>query len=251
MERSARFYDASTALKKEKCYLVGLEDRSLNERDDMSRFTLEESMTELSELAGAAGVIVVGSTYQRVARPSIEYYIGPGKLKDIRSTMQKLKCTCVVFDVELSPAQQKNLELSFNQEKSGDRVKVLDRTALILDIFAQHARTKEGTIQTNTPYQSVSAHYQSIYEHTLSALFTYQEGQLHVQHVGILPHTHSPFQHSLSSHTLPYTHPCNPDSTHSHILSTLSHTHLINGAFTRPTASATGTADLPPSSYTL
>ena len=164
MERSTRFYDASTALKKEKCYLVGLEDRSLNERDDMSRFSLEESMTELSELAGAAGVMVVGSTYQRVARPSIEYYIGPGKLKDIRSTMQKLKCTCVVFDVELSPAQQKNLELSFNQEKSGDRVKVLDRTALILDIFAQHARTKEGithyqSTQTNTLSSSIATHH--------------------------------------------------------------------------------------------
>lgn len=147
MERAQRFYDESVVHKKEKCYLIGLEDRSLNERADMSKFTLEESMTELSELAGAAGLTVVGSTYQRVARPSIEYYIGPGKLKDILRTIAKLKCSCVVFDVELSPAQQKNLELSFNQEKNADRIKVLDRTALILDIFAQHARTKEGQLQ--------------------------------------------------------------------------------------------------------
>ena len=69
--------------------------------------------------------------------------------------MSKLKCTCVIFDVELTPSQQKNLELAFNQElngksgggKSQQYVKVLDRTALILDIFAQHAKTKEGQLQ--------------------------------------------------------------------------------------------------------
>ena len=69
--------------------------------------------------------------------------------------MSKLKCTCVIFDVELTPSQQKNLELAFNQElnnksggsKSQQVVKVLDRTALILDIFAQHAKTKEGQLQ--------------------------------------------------------------------------------------------------------
>lgn len=68
--------------------------------------------------------------------------------------MSKLKCTCVIFDVELTPSQQKNLELAFNQDnsksggaKSQQYVKVLDRTALILDIFAQHAKTKEGQLQ--------------------------------------------------------------------------------------------------------
>jgi hypothetical protein len=152
MERALRFYDEKTVGQKEKCYLVGLEDKSLNEREDGSRFTMEESMTELSELAGAAGLTVVGSTYQRVAKPNIEYYVGPGKLKDIVRSMGKHKCSCVIFDVELSPAQQKNLELSFNQEnskgsKNPDRIKIIDRTALILDIFAQHARTKEGQLQ--------------------------------------------------------------------------------------------------------
>lgn len=110
-------------------------------------------MTELSELAGAAGLSVVGSTYQRVQRPNIEYYVGPGKLKDIVRSMSKHKCSCVIFDVELSPAQQKNLELSFNQEnsksKNAERIKIIDRTALILDIFAQHARTKEGQLQVS------------------------------------------------------------------------------------------------------
>lgn len=152
MERALRFYDEKIVRQKEKCYLVGLEDKSLNEREDGSRFTMEESMTELSELAGAAGLSVVGSTYQRVQRPNIEYYVGPGKLKDIVKSLSRHKCTCVIFDVELSPAQQKNLELSFNQEnskggKNAERIKIIDRTALILDIFAQHARTKEGQLQ--------------------------------------------------------------------------------------------------------
>ena len=151
MERALRFYDEKIVRQKEKCYLVGLEDKSLNEREDGSKFTMEESMTELSELAGAAGLSVVGHTYQRVQRPK-EYYVGPGKLKDIVKSLSRHKCTCVIFDVELSPAQQKNLELSFNQEnskggKNAERIKIIDRTALILDIFAQHARTKEGQLQ--------------------------------------------------------------------------------------------------------
>jgi hypothetical protein len=149
MERALRFVDPLAAKNMEKCYLVGLDDKSLGEREDSSRFTMEESLTELSELAGAAGLNVIGSTYQRVQRPNLEYYIGPGKLKDISREMSKHKCTCVVFDVELSPSQQKNLELAFNQENKKDtkRIKVIDRTALILDIFAQHARTKEGQLQ--------------------------------------------------------------------------------------------------------
>jgi GTP-binding protein HflX len=160
MGRALRFLDPTLLRKKssEKCYLVGLEDKSKNEHLDDTKFTLEESLTELSELAGAAGMEVVGSTYQRLERPSIEYYVGPGKVKDIAKNMMKLKCTCVVFDTELSPSQQKNLEISFKQQmaaaatgRSGGNskgtVKVLDRTALILDIFAQHARTREGQLQ--------------------------------------------------------------------------------------------------------
>lgn len=158
MERALRFFDKNMVSMNEKCYLVGLEDKSsLSSSTNRERaFTLEESLAELSELSGAAGLTVVGSTYQRVQSPSIEYYIGQGKTKEIARAMSKLKCTCVIFDVELTPSQQKNLELAFNQElnsKSGGSkssqqvVKVLDRTALILDIFAQHAKTKEGQLQ--------------------------------------------------------------------------------------------------------
>jgi GTPase len=64
--------------------------------------------------------------------------------------MQKTDCKCVIFDAELTPSQQKNLEISFNADLSKNNkntIKVVDRTALILDIFAQHARTKEGQLQ--------------------------------------------------------------------------------------------------------
>jgi 50S ribosomal subunit-associated GTPase HflX len=74
-----RFYDKSDLRSEETCYIVGLEDKSLNEHNDDTKFTMEESLTELSELAGAAGLNVVGSTYQRVQKPSTEYYVGPGK----------------------------------------------------------------------------------------------------------------------------------------------------------------------------
>jgi GTP-binding protein HflX len=170
MERALRFYDKKLVRQYEKCYLVGLEDRSLLHNDHgydsdddndhhvnksngtVTYFTLEESLAELSELAGAAGLEVVGSTYQRVAKPNLEYYIGVGKTKDIAKNMARHHCTCVIFDAELSPSQQKNLELAFNQDNSNRRdakkqIKVIDRTALILDIFAQHARTKEGQLQ--------------------------------------------------------------------------------------------------------
>lgn len=148
IERALRFFDKKLVVRQEKCYLVGLEDRSTSGQDE-TLFSLEESLSELSELAGAAGLTVVGSTFQRVPRPSIEYYIGPGKLKDIAKTLTKLKCNCVIFDIELSPSQQKNLEIAFNQENKSSKttIKVVDRTALILDIFAQHARSREGQLQ--------------------------------------------------------------------------------------------------------
>eukprot|EP01035_Chromulina_nebulosa_P020537 gene20537-26637_t len=113
---------------------------------------MEESLSELSELAGAAGLAVTGSTYQRVDQSNSNYYVGPGKLREISQQMKKYKCTCVIFDAELTPSQQKHLEISFNDEinnsdKRKKSIKVIDRTALILDIFAQHARTKEGQLQ--------------------------------------------------------------------------------------------------------
>lgn len=107
---------------------------------------------ELSELAGTAGLEVVGSTYQRVNMPNPRTYIGSGKVREVRRSMQALGCCTVILDDELSPGQQRNLENEFGGEAAG--IKVLDRTALILDIFAQHARTKEGFLQVELAMQT-------------------------------------------------------------------------------------------------
>ena len=147
LERGQRFYHESLVRVNEVCYLVGLEDKS-SFRGAATQFTMEESLTELSELAGAAGLKVIGSTYQRLERPDTMYYIGAGKTNDIKRAMAKNKCCCVILDAELSPSQQKNLEIAFNSENTGNKgrgsnVKVVDRTALILDIFAQHVSIRD------------------------------------------------------------------------------------------------------------
>eukprot|EP00981_Chlorochromonas_danica_P008877 scaffold2324_cov163-Ochromonas_danica.AAC.17 len=131
-QRAMRFYDRQLIRTQEKCYLVGLEERktaassvllqpiervpSSKEDEKLLSFSLEESLTELSELAGAAGLTVVGSTYQRLTTPNVEYYIGPGKVKEITEQMHRLGCSCLVVDTELSPSQQKNLEAAFNKD---------------------------------------------------------------------------------------------------------------------------------------
>ncbi len=91
-------------------------------------------------LAHTAGADVIGTAMQRVDHPNPATYIGKGKLKEIVAEQQQADYTTVVFDDELSPSQQRNLEKELD-------TKVLDRTALILDIFAQHARTREGRLQ--------------------------------------------------------------------------------------------------------
>jgi GTP-binding protein HflX len=109
-----------------------------NARD--GRFSAERSLEELALLADTAGARVVGSTIQRLESLHPATYIGKGKLAEIASERAGLGYSTVIFDDELSPSQQRNLENALE-------VKVLDRTALILDIFAQHARTREGRLQ--------------------------------------------------------------------------------------------------------
>ncbi|OGO45473.1 MAG: GTPase HflX [Chloroflexi bacterium RBG_16_64_32] len=104
------------------------------------RWNTQSSLEELALLADTAGAQVVGWAAQRLARPHPGTYIGRGKLREIVSQRASLGYTTVIFDDELSPSQQRTLERELE-------VKVLDRTALILDIFAQHARTKEGRLQ--------------------------------------------------------------------------------------------------------
>ena len=93
-------------------------------------------------LADTAGLNVVGQTIQRLDRPYTSTYIGSGKIEEVKSLTAELEATVVVFDDELSPRHQRELEKLF-----GEEIKLLDRTALILDIFALHANTREGKLQ--------------------------------------------------------------------------------------------------------
>jgi GTP-binding protein HflX len=103
---------------------------------------VEASLEELALLADTAGIDVVGQTIQRFDKPNSATYIGPGKVEEVKTLIEELQADVVLFDDELSPRHQRELETIF-----GEDVKVLDRTALILDIFAQHANTREGKLQ--------------------------------------------------------------------------------------------------------
>jgi GTP-binding protein HflX len=119
---------------REKAILVGLEQQGV------SRWDLEDSLDELRQLAATAGAEVVDTFVQRLDKPTAPYYIGKGKAQEVARTCGEKHATSVIFDDELSPAQGRNLEELTSR-------KVLDRTQLILDIFAQRARTKEGRLQ--------------------------------------------------------------------------------------------------------
>lgn len=118
----------------ERALLIGLE------QDGVSKWDLRDSMDELSELASSAGALVVNSVTQRLQKPTAPYYIGRGKAELIKASFKDQEVTSVIFNDELSPAQGRNLENLFSR-------KVLDRTQLILDIFAQRARSREGRLQ--------------------------------------------------------------------------------------------------------
>ncbi len=107
-----------------------------------SPWPLEESLEELAQLARTADVEVVGVATQRLRRPHPATLIGPGKIAELVALRAELDANVVIFDEELSPRQQRELERAF-----GEEIKILDRTALILDIFAQHAHTREGALQ--------------------------------------------------------------------------------------------------------
>ncbi|KAM3567457.1 hypothetical protein VYU27_010397, partial [Nannochloropsis oceanica] len=130
---------------KEKVYVVGIAKKKSAGEMDTDAFSVEESLTELSELVGTAGLEVAGSTFQKVFDFNRRTCLGTGKVSQIKAAMAGLDCKTVIIDEELSPSQQMNLENIFGNEKAN--IKVLDRTALILDIFAQHAKTKEGKLQ--------------------------------------------------------------------------------------------------------
>jgi GTP-binding protein HflX len=119
----------------EKGFLVGVE---LKGKRDLWR--VEDSLEELAQLAHTAGMEVVGSAIQRLESPNPATYMGKGKVEEVQAWKRELGYDVLIFDDELLPRQQRNLEEELD-------VKVVDRTALILDIFASHARTKEGRLQ--------------------------------------------------------------------------------------------------------
>ncbi len=121
----------------ERALLVGVDLKR-----ERSHWGIEDSLLELGQLALTAGVAVVGQTWQRLDRYNPATLIGTGKLGELQELRADLNCDVLIFDEELSPRQLRNLEEVF-----GEDVKVLDRTSLILDIFAQHARTREGQLQ--------------------------------------------------------------------------------------------------------
>jgi len=126
-----------TRLPKERALLVGVDIRGEN-----SILNLEESMSELELLAATAGLSVVGQSTQKLDKPYVQTYIGPGKIAEIKALVEELSANLIVFDNELSPRHLRELEDDF-----GSGIRILDRTALILDIFAQHADTNEGALQ--------------------------------------------------------------------------------------------------------
>jgi GTP-binding protein HflX len=124
----------STGPFRERAILVGVNVRSQGDYWD-----LDDSLAELSELARAAGANPIDRFTQTMNKPS-PTYIGKGKIEELAHTVKHTEVDTVIFDDELSPNQQKTLE-----DKLG--VKVIDRTALILDVFAQRARSREGRLQ--------------------------------------------------------------------------------------------------------
>ncbi len=107
---------------------------------DPLKDTTEESIEELARLAETAGADTVGTLVQNRPNPENATYLGEGKLEELRIACQSLEATLVIFDSELSPIQIKNLEKELS-------LRVIDRSMLILDIFARHALSREGKIQ--------------------------------------------------------------------------------------------------------
>jgi GTPase len=122
---------------RERAFLVGVDLYQ-----QKSFLPLTDSLAELALLSNTSGLDVVGELTQKLDRPHVKTYIGPGKVDELKTLVEETLSQVIIFDDELSPRHQREL-----QEIMGRNVRVLDRTALILDIFAQHAHTSEGMLQ--------------------------------------------------------------------------------------------------------
>lgn len=131
----ARFTPVSTSPVPERAVLVGIEQRGTS-------WPVDRSLDELERLADTAGAECVARVTQRLERPNPRTFIGSGKVAEVCELVSRLDADVVIFDDDLSPSQQANLEKAV-----GEPVKIIDRTALILDIFGLHAQTREGRLQ--------------------------------------------------------------------------------------------------------
>jgi len=122
---------------RERALLIGVEFRGQS-----NLLSLDESLAELGLLADTAGLVIVGQTTQRLNHPNAQTFIGSGKVEEVKVLCEEFQADVIVFDEELSPRHLRELE-----NYLGANVRILDRTALILDIFAQHANTSEGALQ--------------------------------------------------------------------------------------------------------
>lgn len=126
-----------TARPRERSFLVGVQIFGQNDL-----LSLDDSLAELSLLADTAGLDVAGQASQKLDHPNSQTFIGPGKVEELKALVEEVQADVILFDEELHPRHLRGLERIF-----GEDVRILDRTALILDIFAQHANTREGALQ--------------------------------------------------------------------------------------------------------
>ncbi len=131
----SRFKPIETAPVPERAILIGVDTRD-------STWPIQRSLDELERLADTAGAQVVARLTQRLDRPIPKSYIGSGKVEELQGYVSRLNADVVIFDDDLSPSQQAYLE-----RRLGEPIKIIDRTALILDIFGLHANTREGRLQ--------------------------------------------------------------------------------------------------------
>ncbi len=130
-----RLIDTGVKRGPERAYLVAVES---NDKDSI--WSVEDSVSELGILARTAGAEVVGTMIQRLSHPDGLTYVGKGRAQELSDLEKEPGFDLVIFDDELTPSQQRALEKMLD-------ARIVDRTALILDVFAQHARTREGRLQ--------------------------------------------------------------------------------------------------------
>ena len=130
-----RFSFISTTPEPERAVLVGIDWHN-------AAWPIERSLDELERLAHTAGAVTVARMTQRLVKPVPKSFIGSGKVEELVGLVHRMEADVVIFDDDLTPSQQSYLEKAV-----GNPVKIIDRTALILDIFGLHARTREGRLQ--------------------------------------------------------------------------------------------------------